>query len=880
VQDVFVGRDVELAALRAALNDVPQTLVIAGEAGIGKSALVERFLSELQGVTALRSGGDESEAHVRFAIADQLLRARHSGAIGAAQHVAVGMDLLELMTSSVGDHGCVVVVDDAHLVDGDSLRALLFAARRLARAPVLIVLVTRDPDSLAEGWRKLATTVVLGPLTREHVSALGDRLGVAMTPLAARRLHEHTGGNPLHARAVLRELPHSGNWLHEPRALPAPRSYTQLIQRRLARCDADVVRLLEAAATLGVRARLGTLLALAERPLAALDGALATGMLRYADAALVEFVHPLTRAAIYDALPPSRRSALNAAAAELADDPVAAMRHRVEAATGPEDALVPDVEALAQAEMARGAWPSAVATFLAAGRLSSRDAERERLALEAIEALMYSGDGAAARHLAQRVKLSAGPRRDSVMAYLAIFAGDLETAQRLLERAWERRAVEGDDRLSATIAQRRAFLATCRLRGAEAIEWAQRAVALAPDDVATALFAAASLAHGLSHAGRRADAHAALDRWLDDPDAPPPGSGFVLLALKANLLVADGELSAARAAFESATRASLEEGLLVVAALSLSGLARLGYLQGEWDDAVVAAERAIALAVESDDRWVVAQAHWAASHVPCARGDWAVAEAHVRAARENLAGFERHVAVAAIAAAALAAAKGDATAVLTALAPLHGMDAEGVDDPAYLPWHHLEAAALIETGQLDAAERFLARAEPAVAAYSSALASARLACVRGRLQATAFEEALALVEPLGMPYEQALVELEHGRFLRRRGNRRAAAELLLAARARLLDVGAGPALERCEHELAACGLTPAARKTRDYSALTPQEVAVARLVVSGMTNREISTELMVSTKTVEYHLSNVYTKIGVRSRSELRARARAKELAL
>ena len=69
-------------------------------------------------------------------------------------------------------------------------------------------------------------------------------------------------------------------------------------------------------------------------------------------------------------------------------------------------------------------------------------------------------------------------------------------------------------------------------------------------------------------------------------------------------------------------------------------------------------------------------------------------------------------------------------------------------------------------------------------------------------------------------------------------------------------------------------------KTRDYSALTPQELAVARLVVSGMTNREIATELMISTKTVEYHLSNVYAKLGVRSRSELRARARAAELAL
>ena len=156
------------------------------------------------------------------------------------------------------------------------------------------------------------------------------------------------------------------------------------------------------------------------------------------------------------------------------------MRHRVEAATVTDDALLADLEALAHDEMARGAWSSAVSNFLAASRLSPQRVERERLALEAIEALMYAGDGAAARRLAEQTDVSPGPRRDSVWAYLAIFAGDLEPAQHLLERAWEHRALAADERLSATIAQRRAFLATCRLRSAESIEWAERAVALAP----------------------------------------------------------------------------------------------------------------------------------------------------------------------------------------------------------------------------------------------------------------------------------------------------------------------------------------------------------------------------------------------------------------
>ena len=155
MHDVFVGREDELATLRAAFDDVrregARTVVIEGEAGIGKSALVERFLSELDGVPRLRASGDESESHVRFALADQLLRTCGGSAIGAAQHVAVGMELLEAMTSAAGDHGCVVVVDDAHLADADSLRALLFAARRLAQSPVLILLAVRDQRTPARG---------------------------------------------------------------------------------------------------------------------------------------------------------------------------------------------------------------------------------------------------------------------------------------------------------------------------------------------------------------------------------------------------------------------------------------------------------------------------------------------------------------------------------------------------------------------------------------------------------------------------------------------------------------------------------------------------------------------------------------------------------
>ena len=114
-----------------------------------------------------------------------------------------------------------------------------------------------------------------------------------------------------------------------------------------------------------------------------------------------------------------------------------------------------------------------------------------------------------------------------------------------------------------------------------------------------------------------------------------------------------------------------------------------------------------------------------------------------------------------------------------------------------------------------------------------------------------------------MPYEQGVVELALGQVLAAMGERRAAATMLGGRRQGTADaLGARPAAQRCEQELAACGLAPSARKSRDYTALTPQESAVARLVVSGMTNREVAEGTDASTKTVEFHLSNIYTKLG------------------
>ena len=157
---------------------------------------------------------------------------------------------------------------------------------------------------------------------------------------------------------------------------------------------------------------------------------------------------------------------------------------------------------------------------------------------------------------------------------------------------------------------------------------------------------------------------------------------------------------------------------------------------------------------------------------------------------------------------------------------------------------------------------------------------ARLLAAQGKHEAAAdaFTRSADALDAVAMPYELAQTELAHGQFLRRRRQRRAAVELLANARERFAAVGAEPALRACERELQASGLSPKRPDAKGVDQLTPQELTVARLVVTGMTNREIAGELMVSTKTVEVHLTSVYAKLEVPSRAELRARARPGEL--
>ncbi|MDA0185765.1 helix-turn-helix transcriptional regulator, partial [Solirubrobacter phytolaccae] len=222
--------------------------------------------------------------------------------------------------------------------------------------------------------------------------------------------------------------------------------------------------------------------------------------------------------------------------------------------------------------------------------------------------------------------------------------------------------------------------------------------------------------------------------------------------------------------------------------------------------------------------------------------------------------------------------RGGAPADAAASAPADA--AAALDDPGCWPWAHLHADALVGLGRADEAEAVLARHERIADARGARAMRARLARVRTALhllrdEHEAADAAITLAAatlPEGLPYERALIGFVHGRLLRRSGHRREAAHVLAETREQLAALGARPLLERCVRELDACGLAPIKRGAGvDRSRLTPQERSVAHLVATGRSNRDVAAELLVSVKTVERHLTSVYRKLGVGSRTELTA---------
>jgi ATP/maltotriose-dependent transcriptional regulator MalT len=907
--DGFVGREQELAGLRTLLQQAeagrPRLVVVEGPAGIGKTALVRRLLNQPNGWSILRASGEETETSLPYEIVAQLLTGVTTdlpvpldtlcSATGrAADPLDVGAALIDLL-GVLQHHGPVVLaVDDAQWADTPSLHALAFAFRRLRVDRVLAVVAVRelaDPHLPEPVRRALAAEhgrhLRLTGLAITELRELAEQLSVdALSGRTLVRLHEHTQGNPLHARALLEEVPAAG--LRDTSTLlPAPRLFAQLVVRRLTACPPLAAGLVAAAAVLGVTCSLDLAAQLAglDEPLAALEEASTARLLQHHQGqagVTVAFVHPLIRAAVYQTLGPARRAALHAHAATLLDDQTVALHHRVRATIGPDPVLATELTAYARSHTTSGAWASAADALAAAAQLTPDRPAREQLLVETVEAKLLAGDVAEAADLGQQItRFAHAAWRSYILARLAFVNGHLDHAEPLLNDAWQQCDPTTDPVLAARIAGQLGALSALYGRGQDATDWADRALHLAPEQTAT------DLIHYIPLIGQGISGHAdaALRAVANLPDPA------VASAAELEMLLGRGPL---RSWTDDLTGAARDlQGVLAVChsrsmpfqLLANATLAEVEYRLGRWDDAVAHSEQAVSIAVDADQAWLAPYAHATAALVPAARGEWSQASAHIRSAYALIpeGGILANRSYAASAHAHLATARGDPEAVVNALRPLvEPGPHEGAYEPGVVPsWQDLLVDALTSLGQYEAAEAALVpfatlaaerdrRSVMAVAAR----ARGNLAAARGdRTQAhEAFSIALDHAATVDVPFDRARIQFAYGAFMRRAGKRRVAGEHLQAARALFARLSAHPYLEQCDRELSACGQAITIRPTRSPAELTPQEVAVARLAAHGLTNRQIARELVLSSKTVDYHLGHVYAKLQVTSRVQLAAR--------
>ena len=402
------------------------------------------------------------------------------------------------------------------------------------------------------------------------------------------------------------------------------------------------------------------------------------------------------------------------------------------------------------------------------------------------------------------------------------------------------------------------------------MEWARRALDL-PVGGTTPTAARIAEVVGLIFAGRFGEAEARAREGLAD------SAGLALQTALGWALLARDDLAAARPVLEDSAAAARRLGWFQFSAATLGLLTRTEFLAGRWDAALLHGERALALLAELPNLAPRPAVWTAVPLVPAFRGEPAPLVDMPVGERSTL---DRRLAVA-IARALPASARGDHAAVIAALGDVAalGPAADAIDEPSVWPWQDLLAEALAGAGRPNEADVLLRPYEARV--VDLPITRSRLARVRGQIEAARGDGAAAaaalqdaIEQAADAPFERARAQLALGGLLRRQNRRRDAAVELRAARETLAALRARPDLERCDRELAACGLAPGRRDGSERTRLTPQERSVAELVVAGKTNREVAGELIVSVKTVEVHLTRIYNKLGVSSRAQLAASTR------
>ena len=899
------GRRKECEALDAHLQQAADghscVLVLRGDAGIGKTALLDYAAERASGCAIARAVGVQSEMEFAYAGLHQLCAAMLDTVSGlevgqetalrvafglqegnTPEPLAVAVAALNLLSHAAEPLPLLCLVDDAQWLDRASAQALAFVARRLVAERILMIFAVREPTEVPE----------LGGLPELRVDGLPDseaRLLLASGmpgPVDERvrdRFVAETRGNPL----ALLELPRglspadlAGGFAIPPgsltgqmeqlfarRAESLPAESRELLLLAAAEPLGDVTLLWRAAERLGIGPAAAT---------AAEDAGLIEFGIR------VRFRHPLVRSATYQNAPPGARLRVHGALAEATDaesDPDRRAWHRAQATAGLDETVAAELERSAARARRRGGAAAAAAFLQRAAELTPEPARRGERALAGAQAKIDAAAPEAASALLATAQLcplddyhQAQARRLRAQVAFSLSRGS-DALPLLLDAAKELAPFDTGLARETVLEAFAAAMYAGHPGDDEDVQDVAAAALSAPTPPPTSQGAVDALVRGLATVFTQGFAagvprlRTALEavRSVDEDDRAV--NRWLWLACRIAFDLWDEQLSGELA--ERGLRRAREAGALSVLPIATSFRAGLHVHAGEFDDASALMDESAAISEMTGTAPLVYTRPILAAY----RGDEAVARPLLNAADEHASARGQGLASSMIDSARAVLFNGlaryDEALAAAAAACAHdglGLYALGLVEL-------IEAAA--RTGQPDVAvpalDRLAERTRASATDWALGIeARSRALLTEGPEAQAHYVEAVERLSRGRVGLHLARAQLVYGEWLRREKRRAEAREQLRAAHDLFTGFGAEAFAERARRELSATGETPRRRTADARIVLTPQEAQIARLAGEGLTNPEIAAELFISPRTVEYHLRKVFGKVGISSRKELR----------
>jgi DNA-binding CsgD family transcriptional regulator len=895
----LVGRGRECAVIDRLLEGASRgesgSLVLRGEVGVGKSALLGYAADRAEVMAVLRAAGVELESDLAFAGLHSLLqpsvdklpelpapqRAALEAALGlgpaeGSDRFLVSAALLSLLAAAAEDGPILCLVDDAQWLDVPSAESLVFAARRLGAEGIVILFAAREGEVRrfdAPGLDELA----VGALDRESALVLLDRAASEAPSAVRERLLAEAAGNPL----ALLELPAGlsdaqlagGGEL--PGALPLSSRLQAAFRQRIESLpeSAQAALLIAAAEDGGELAVILRAAGELDLPPDALDPAEAAGLVR-TDELTLTFRHPLVRSAAYGSatLGQRRRAHGGLANAFLPGSRAdAALWHRALATITADDAIAAGLEASGRRAELRGGHASAATAFDRAAQLSDDAASRGRRLAAAAEAAWEAGQVDRARRLVdQALPLVDRPRHARLLSLrgaiegrsgrfaeaVATFSGgiaeteDVSLALEMLREASDAAMFAGDVE--------------------QMIELGERAGELTPVTdidrfvVASLTGLTAELSGDYARGAELSAEAVEIAERLDDPQC------LISAALTAGR---EGVWGDGLAHANRAVRVARERALVTTLPYALRAQASQLLGRGQFELAYSAAEEGRRLALDLGQPGAASWALADLATVDALRGDERRALAHVEELQALLATSGPSLASGQIGRTLgllhLGLGRPD-QALDQLLAPLATIRLESSPTLVLGLPDAVEAAA--RAGRLDEVadllDRFQAWAERFPNPARLALLARCRALAEGSDAARHYARAVELSGALS-PFDTARTELLYGEWLRRERRRIDARSHLRTALELFERLAVPPWAERARSELRASGETARKRDPSMRDQLTPRELQIAGLAAEGMTNPEIGAQLFLSPRTIDYHLRKVFAKLEIASRRDL-----------